>query len=233
MAVPAPKILRAVKRPKVIALSISLVAHVLLFGAYWANPPEGRAIAQSAAEPAAFEIVLVPAPRTEAVPDHASAPLRHQTRPPPPLQETLAMAPATKPEEGREAAPSREPPAVAAARPAEEATTGVTRVAVDPALGNDYRQRLLRHIEAYRQSVPMAPGRPSSGTVLVRFWLERDGRVLAASVVGGSGVADFDDEAVATIWRARPMPAIPSALPERLSVTLPIAFGPRAGSAPG
>ncbi len=233
MVVPALKFSRAVKRPQAIALLISLVAHVLLFGAYWLRPPEGRVISQGADDPAAFEIVLTPAARTEAVEDHAAAPPRHQTPPPPLNQETLAQASPTTPEEGRETAPSPEAPAVAAPKPADGDAPGLTRVAVDPALGDDYRHRLLRHIEAYRQRLSVAPGRPSSGTVLVRFWVDRDGRVLAASVVGGSGVADFDDEAVATIWRARPMPAIPAALPERLSVTLPIAFGPRPGSAPG
>ena len=233
MIVPAPKFSRAVKRPQAIALLISLVAHVLLFGAYWLRPPEGRVMSQGADDPSAVEIVLVAATRPQAVASRPADPPRHQTPPPASSQETLAMASPAAPDTGREAAASPEAPTVAAPRPAEGEAPGVTRAAVDPAVGDDYRHRLLQHIETYRQRLSAAPGRPSSGTVLVRFWVDRDGRVLAASVVGGSGVADFDDEAVATIWRARPMPAIPAALPERLSVTLPIAFGPRPGSAPG
>lgn len=59
---------------------------------------------------------------------------------------------------------------------------------------------------------------------MVKFVIGRNGDVLSAAVASSSGIADFDDEAIATIWRARPMPVIPAMLPENLSVTLPIRF---------
>lgn len=95
----------------------------------------------------------------------------------------------------------------------------------DPAVGDDYRHRLLAHIQGYRQRVDGQAGQSSSGVVFVRFLIDRNGDVISASVASSSGNANFDAEAIATIWRARPMPIIPAMLPERLAVTLPINFG--------
>jgi len=94
-------------------------------------------------------------------------------------------------------------------------------VVLDPAIGSDYRHRLLDHIAAFRHAPSLADGEPASGTVIVRFSLSRAGDVATVAVVTSSGQPDLDDEAVATIWRARPMPPIPPVLPEHLSVVLP------------
>ncbi len=97
-------------------------------------------------------------------------------------------------------------------------------IAVDPAAGIDYRQRLLLHIAGFRRRVAFADADPT-GTVRVRFAIRRDGSVSAVTIAAGSGIAELDDEAVATIWRAQPMPPIPTVLPDSLSITLPITFG--------
>lgn len=102
----------------------------------------------------------------------------------------------------------------------------------DPGVEDAYRRRLFEHIAAYRTVPPAAPS-PAFGVVMVRFRLTRSGDVLAASVASSSGAPELDQAAVDTIWRARPMPSIPPALPERLTVVLPVAFGPAGGRAPG
>lgn len=94
---------------------------------------------------------------------------------------------------------------------------------VDPGLAADYRRRLLAHILAYRRPVDALAGQRVDGAATVRFTLERSGNVLSAEVVSSSGMAALDDEAVATIWRARPMPPIPLGLPDTLSIVLPVA----------
>jgi protein TonB len=101
----------------------------------------------------------------------------------------------------------------------------------DFAAGSDYRHRLLDHIATYRRTAPFARG-DLSGTVMVRFSLDRRGNVQEVSIAGSSGVSELDEEAVATIWRAQPMPPIPAVLPEVLSVTFPMWFG-TAPRAPG
>lgn len=121
-------------------------------------------------------------------------------------------------------------PRPSAADPQAEAAQGAVAsaanhpIAIDPAAGIDYRQRLLLHIAGFRRRSAFSGG-DATGTVRVRFAIRRDGSVSAVAIVAGSGVAELDDEAVATIWRAEPMPPIPTVLPDSLSITLPIAFG--------
>jgi periplasmic protein TonB len=90
------------------------------------------------------------------------------------------------------------------------------------ALGSDYRRRLLEHIAAYRRS---PAGMTTPGTVYVRFFLARDGEVLSASVVTSSGDTALDRAALDTVRNASPMPTIPPAFPDQLSVVIPIDFG--------
>lgn len=94
---------------------------------------------------------------------------------------------------------------------------------VDAGMATDYRQRLLAHILAYRQPADAAAGQRIKGVAMVRIALGRGGRVLWVELAASSGSSDLDDEAVATIWRARPMPPIPPGLPDSLSVVLPVA----------
>lgn len=101
----------------------------------------------------------------------------------------------------------------------------------DPAVADAYRRRLLEHIAGYRTSPAAADaGAPAIGVVMVRFRLTRNGEVLSASVANSSGAPELDQAAVDTIWRAQPMPSIPPALPERLTVVLPVAYRPDARS---
>jgi len=105
-------------------------------------------------------------------------------------------------------------------------STSLPPASTDPMLGDDYRRRLLAHIGAYRRAPLLALGVRGRGIVLLHIAIDRQGDVLSVAIATSSGVADLDEEAVATIWRARPMPPIPLALPGQLAVTLPISFDP-------
>jgi protein TonB len=58
----------------------------------------------------------------------------------------------------------------------------------------------------------------------IQFVMSRNGRLRSAWILASSGYAALDREAIATIQRAQPLPAIPAELPEQLTVTLPVAF---------
>lgn len=90
------------------------------------------------------------------------------------------------------------------------------------ALGSDYRRRLFDHIAAHRRTPPVSA---PSGTVYVTFSLARDGKVQSVAIAVSSGNAVLDRVAIEAVQSADPMPMIPPAFPDRLSVTLPIAFG--------
>ncbi|MEP9360987.1 TonB family protein [Sphingomonas sp. KR3-1] len=88
--------------------------------------------------------------------------------------------------------------------------------------GTDYFQRLQKHVAGYRRTL-VATGQPQ-GVVLVRFYVSRSGEISALRVSTSSGTELLDDEALAWILRARPMPAIPAGLPDRISFVLPLSF---------
>lgn len=87
-----------------------------------------------------------------------------------------------------------------------------------------YRQRLENHLARYRTYPAAARAVGRQGVVTVHFTMTRDGRVLEAWVETSSGVSELDEEAVAAVLRAQPLPPLPSSWPGRLPVSLPITF---------
>jgi protein TonB len=89
----------------------------------------------------------------------------------------------------------------------------------------DQFQKLLQdHVARYQRYPKDAKARRLSGTVDIQFVMSRNGRLRSAWILASSGYAALDREAIATIQRAQPLPAIPAELPEQLTVTLPVAF---------
>jgi protein TonB len=99
-------------------------------------------------------------------------------------------------------------------------------LADDPAGGGDwisYEAILRRHIARYRQHPDKAGGRGRTGIVVVRFNVDRDGRIVDARILKTQG-ASLDEAALAALWRAEPLPVVPAALPTPLEIDVPIDF---------
>lgn len=88
----------------------------------------------------------------------------------------------------------------------------------------DYRDLLLAHIARYRRYPEDARRDGLQGTALVRFLIDRKGRVHNLWIDSSSGHGPLDLEAAAAVRRAEPLPPIPAALPERIDITVPIEF---------
>ena len=87
-----------------------------------------------------------------------------------------------------------------------------------------YQRALLVHIERYR-GYPLDEHRQRiEGGAMIRFAMDRRGKVLDVWIDRSSGVAALDTEALATVRRAQPLPMIPASLPDRLSIVLPVSF---------
>ena len=100
-------------------------------------------------------------------------------------------------------------------------------VADDPLGGAeraDYRSVLMRHIMRFRQPLREAS---ATGTVIVRFRIDRTGAIVDARVVGTRGPV-LDEAALATLWRAEPLPGVPSHMAAPLDIEMPIDFRVRA-----
>lgn len=122
-----------------------------------------------------------------------------------------------KPPAERTTAPPRAQAQVApnAAAPAEGAAS------VSAALRASWRGTLLAHLNRYKRF----PGGANPGTVQVAFSIDRSGRVVSARLVGGSGDAILDEEAVAMIRRASPVPAPPEGLGGgSIALSVPVKF---------
>ncbi len=102
------------------------------------------------------------------------------------------------------------------------AATGA--VEADSRAANAYEQVLIAHIRRFRGYPAVARRDHIEGQVMLRFDLDRSGHVLDAWVEQSSGRTSLDAEALATINRAQPLPPIPSDLPDRLDLSLPIDF---------
>lgn len=87
-----------------------------------------------------------------------------------------------------------------------------------------FRQALLQHIARFERYPTRARAKGVEGTVQVLFRLRRDGRILEARVTRSSGEPALDVEAIATLYRAEPLPAIPGEMPDELKILLPIDF---------
>lgn len=87
-----------------------------------------------------------------------------------------------------------------------------------------YQKTLLAHIAHYRRYPVAARREGLQGVVLVVFAMQRDGNVLDVWIETSSGQTVLDSAAVDTIRRAQPLPAIPPQLPDRLNISVPVAF---------
>ncbi len=88
-----------------------------------------------------------------------------------------------------------------------------------------WQSQILGRLEHFKQYSRDAQRRRLFGTVQVQFQVNRQGQVLAVAVVQGSGHDLLDDEAVATVRRASPLPPPPPEfLGDPVTVTTPVEF---------
>lgn len=110
------------------------------------------------------------------------------------------------------AAPSPPPPVQAA-----KAESGQAR--------QDFTARLLAQLNRFKQYPPAARKARIQGVVMLHFVMDAEGRVLSANIAKSSGRAILDQEALALIARAQPLPPLPADFPTRtLDAVVPVEF---------
>jgi periplasmic protein TonB len=88
---------------------------------------------------------------------------------------------------------------------------------------NAYNALVFGHLQKFKRYPVAAHG--ASGTVLVRFALNRSGEVVSSEVTKSSGNGVLDREALDILHRASPFPAFPAAKPgTEESYIAPVAF---------
>lgn len=86
-----------------------------------------------------------------------------------------------------------------------EESSGPAKTGADPKAVGLYLGQIYKHLERAKVSAPSR----RSGTVVMRFTIGLDGKVLSREVVSGSGFKILDDAAAAALDRAAPFPPIP------------------------
>jgi protein TonB len=107
-------------------------------------------------------------------------------------------------------------PAVA---PSPGASANVARVRAS------WEKALVKHLDRFKRYPEIARARGNQGEATVQFTVDRTGHVIAARVVHSSGSSALDEEALAVLKRADPLPAAPDQVgAATFDLTLPIQF---------
>lgn len=112
------------------------------------------------------------------------------------------------------------PPSPAASAPRQSASS-----AAAVAAQATFEQLLLGHLERHKRYPRAAQMRRQQGVPYIRFTMDRQGTVLAASLERPSGFALLDQEALALLERAQPLPRLPDTVAgNSLEIVVPIEF---------
>jgi len=164
----------------------------------------------------------IPLPKVE--PSPAPRPAVVLPKPPPkpkPLPRPVERPPEAQPERPPPAAP---PPA-ATAPPAPVATPPAVNAGVARA---SWQAQLVGWLQRYKRYPRLAQEQRQEGEAYLRFTMDRAGHVLSAQLEKGSGFSLLDEEVMALIQRAQPLPAPPPEIPgAQLTLTLPVEFSLR------
>jgi periplasmic protein TonB len=123
-----------------------------------------------------------------------------------------------------DAIPEQKPPEkVEPTNPSPRTTARVEAAA--PRIDSSWQTLLLKHLQQYKNYPTGARARGEQGVVLLAFTLDRGGHVVARHIVRSSGHADLDEEVLALVERAQPLPAFPASMAQaQLDLTVPIRF---------
>lgn len=158
---------------------------------------------------------------------------------PPPVQKAEVALPRPKPNPRLKAEPAPTPipteklgeneaPPVPVETPVAHTDVAPVPSAVPAPSGDvvpSWQGALRAHLERHKRYPAAAQFRRQQGAPVVRFIMDRQGKVLSAQLERGCGYSALDDEALALLQRAQPLPAPPLEVPgERIEMRVPVQF---------
>ena len=130
-----------------------------------------------------------------------------EAQPPAPPQQAEVTLPQVEPKPVEKPKPEERPPAPETRAPPKTENVGQ----FTQAGSNAYNALVFGHLQRFKRYPPSAHG--ASGTVVVRFALNRTGEVIESAVTKSSGNGVLDREALEILRRASPFPPFPAAKP--------------------
>lgn len=167
---------------------------------------------------------LAPAPETMV----ESSPLPDVPQPPEKLKEEVKLERPPDDALAEVPLPVEKPPEKVANSPPPAPVTAQQVKGGAPKVEASWQTSLMRQLQRFKRYPASAQSRKEEGVVLLSFSLDRAGHVLAHSIARSSGHADLDNEVMAMIMRAEPLPAFPDSMQQtRVDLTVPIRFSLR------
>jgi protein TonB len=188
-------------------------------------PPEPETLKPVLAEPPLPEPVLrepvppTPSPRTPAPPDALITDAPQPT-------ESVKKPVVVHRRIARAAHPKSAVPATRSDNPVAQVPAVTPPTASASTTGNppqSWQMRLLAHLIRYKRYPADAQMHRRQGTAIVALRLLPDGSVASARLQSGSGTDALDQEAVALIGRAQPLP-VPEGNTRPIDIAVPIQF---------
>jgi protein TonB len=154
-----------------------------------------------------FVKVLPPPPTPPSPPAPHPAP-----HPPPPAQHAAPHPPEQTPQPSPLSAAQRRPQAQASANPNASVSTFVNPAQASAQLRakDAYLWQVIRKFSQY---LPDLREKNEGGTVVLRFVIARDGRLIEASIAKSSGIAALDRGLLDSLRAAAPYPPLPPEIP--------------------
>jgi periplasmic protein TonB len=203
--------------------TVIIVPTLLLVGVYWLHELPAGVDVRANASIVQVHLTPIPTPAPQTT-DALQQAVARQSPPITDFNSNVAVRSEHAPDDFVPAPPAMPLPPSTPMR--QELVTKVGGAAAVPnSVVMQFRRALLAHIERYRNE-PEPTNLDRSRIVQVGFSMRRDGAVLDAWVQVSSGQRRIDREAVDIIRRSQPLPPIPTELPERLSILLPISVDP-------
>jgi periplasmic protein TonB len=159
-----------------------------------------------------------------------TSPPKEETKPPEEVAEvSLPVPEPPAPEPPAEEKPPTAPPSIVTppSTPAPP-VAGAAVVQHSDAIVRRWESALVAHIERFKRYPAEARARGHQGLARVAFTIDREGRLRASRVLQTSGSAELDQESLAMLTRAQPMPKPPNQVQtSELSFVVPIRFNIR------
>jgi periplasmic protein TonB len=166
--------------------------------------------------PAPHPEVALPAPPPMPKPKRKAKRVEH---PPTPRRQAEPVA---SPREWTPPAPAA-PPATASQTSAAQSTPSTAASA-----RATWQAQLVAWLERYKRYPRVAQEQRQQGVVYLRFAIDRQGRVLSSQISKSSGFVLLDEEVLALIQRAQPVPSPPPEIGgNRIELQIPVAFSLR------
>ena len=126
--------------------------------------------------------------------------------------------------------PLPQPQSAPLAPPAPPAPAATPQILTNssPAARASWQAQLVAWLEKYKRYPRVAQEQRQQGMVHLRFTIDREGKVLASEINKSSGFELLDEEVLALIQRAQPVPAPPPEVTgNRIEMLVPVSFSLR------